>query len=150
MNFHTVFMKLLCFISSHQRFGDINHTARFINTVWNENSFQILYIWILPIAGYDVCLLCPLYNPLSSRHDSVLQLPCYLDLFNLQDQDHLFHKPLIYSLSKSNYKHACTVNVEIFMFSVILHLLQKLHHDTGMKVSLSKLRKHNIASCTKL
>ena len=44
-SFHTVFMKLfMCFISPRQRFGDINHTTRFINTVWSENSFQILYL----------------------------------------------------------------------------------------------------------
>ena len=44
-SFHTVFMKLVvCFISPRQRFGDIKHTTRFINTVWNENSFQILYL----------------------------------------------------------------------------------------------------------
>ena len=27
-----------------QRLGDIKHTTHFINTVWNKNSFQILYI----------------------------------------------------------------------------------------------------------
>ena len=59
---HTVFIKLVvCFISPRQRLGDIKthnsfnkyrkrrgdikHTACFINTVWNENSFQILYLW---------------------------------------------------------------------------------------------------------
>ena len=45
-SFHTVFMKLIvCFISPRQRLGDIKHTTHFINTVWNENSFQILYLY---------------------------------------------------------------------------------------------------------
>ena len=43
-SFHTVFMKLVvCFISPRQRLGDMKHTTRFINTLWNENLFQILY-----------------------------------------------------------------------------------------------------------
>ena len=43
-SFHTVFMKLVvCFISPCQRLGDIKNTTRFINIVWNEISFQILY-----------------------------------------------------------------------------------------------------------
>ena len=29
------------------RLGDIKYTTRFINTLWNENSFQILYILIM-------------------------------------------------------------------------------------------------------
>ena len=34
-------------IPPHQRFGDIKHTTRFINTVWNKKSFQILYVLIV-------------------------------------------------------------------------------------------------------
>ena len=45
-SFHTVFMKrVVCFISPRQRLGNIKHTTRFMNTVWNENSFQNLYFW---------------------------------------------------------------------------------------------------------
>ena len=44
-SFHTVFMKrVVCFISPSLWRGDIKHTTSFINTVWNENSFQILFI----------------------------------------------------------------------------------------------------------
>ena len=32
-----------------QRLRDITHTTRFINTVWDENSFQILYVWVKPV-----------------------------------------------------------------------------------------------------
>ena len=57
-------MKLVaCFISPRQRLGDIKHTTRFINTVWNENSFQILYIWrlyykLLPSPYTSFLLFC--------------------------------------------------------------------------------------------
>ena len=44
-SFHTVFMKIVCFISPRQRLSDIKHTTHFINYVWNENSFQIPYIF---------------------------------------------------------------------------------------------------------
>ena len=54
-SFHTVFMKLvMCFISPCQRLGDTKHTTRFINTVWNENSFQILNS--CPHLWENVCL----------------------------------------------------------------------------------------------
>ena len=46
-SFHRVFMKLFEFlISPRIRLRDIKHTTCFINTctVWNENSFQILYL----------------------------------------------------------------------------------------------------------
>ena len=44
-SFHTVFMKrVVCFISPSLWRGNIKHTTSFINTVWNENSFQILFI----------------------------------------------------------------------------------------------------------
>ena len=44
-SFPTVFMKrVVCFISPSLWRGDIKHTTSFINTVWNENSFQILFI----------------------------------------------------------------------------------------------------------
>ena len=47
-SFHTVFMKrVVCFISPSLWRGDIKHTTSFINTVWNENSFQILFITCL-------------------------------------------------------------------------------------------------------
>ena len=46
-SFHTVFMKrVVWFISPNLWRGDIKHTTSFINTVWNENSFQILFITI--------------------------------------------------------------------------------------------------------
>ena len=32
-------------MSPHQRLGDIKHTTCFINTVRNENLFQILYVF---------------------------------------------------------------------------------------------------------
>ena len=52
-SFHTVFMKLVAyFISPRQRLGDVKHTTRFINTVWNENSFQILYIYDAYIINF--------------------------------------------------------------------------------------------------
>ena len=45
-SFHTVFMKrVVCFyIPEPLARGYINHTTSFINTVCNENSFQILFI----------------------------------------------------------------------------------------------------------
>ena len=44
-SFHTVFMKrVVCFYIPSLWRGDIKHTTSFINTVWNENSFQILFI----------------------------------------------------------------------------------------------------------
>ena len=64
-SFHTVFMKLVvCLISPRHRLGDIKNTSRFINTVWNENSFQILYIsWnIIFIRVYNLRLPYILVN----------------------------------------------------------------------------------------
>ena len=44
---HTVFMKLVVHsISSSLLLGDIKHPTRFINTIWNENSIQILYAYV--------------------------------------------------------------------------------------------------------
>ena len=40
-----IFMKRVVFLKSPSLFrGDIKHITRFINTVWNETSFQFLYI----------------------------------------------------------------------------------------------------------
>ena len=47
MNFHFIrylWNELCVFISPSLWRGDIKHTTSFINTVWNENSFQILFI----------------------------------------------------------------------------------------------------------
>ena len=47
MNFHFIrylWNELCVFISPNLWRGDIKHTTSFINTVWNENSFQILFI----------------------------------------------------------------------------------------------------------
>ena len=64
-------MKLVvCFVSPRQRLRDIKHTTRFINTVCNENSFQILYLSTLSMkwafvagaaskAGDADCLRAP-------------------------------------------------------------------------------------------
>ena len=46
-SYHSIFMKLVVCFTVYPRalwLGDIKHTTCFINTVWNENSFQILYI----------------------------------------------------------------------------------------------------------
>ena len=44
-SFHTVFMKqVMCFYIPEPLVRDIKRTKSFINTVWNENSFQILFI----------------------------------------------------------------------------------------------------------
>ena len=63
-SFHTVFMKL----------GDIKHTTSFINTVWNENSFQILYssgaIWKWSQVLWTVIMTSDLEN--QYRVDSLL------------------------------------------------------------------------------
>ena len=50
MNFHFIrylWNELCVFISPSLWRGDIKHTTSFINTVWNENSFQILFITCL-------------------------------------------------------------------------------------------------------
>ena len=48
MNFHFIWYlwnELCVFISPSLWPGDIKHTTSFINTVWNENLFQILFIF---------------------------------------------------------------------------------------------------------
>ena len=55
MNFQFIryLWKLVAYFTSpRQRLGDIKHTTRFINTVWNENSFQILYIYDVYIINF--------------------------------------------------------------------------------------------------
>ena len=47
MNFHSIrylWNELCVFISPSLWRGDIKHTTSFINTVWNEKSFHILFI----------------------------------------------------------------------------------------------------------
>ena len=62
LSFHTIFMKLMCFISPSLWPGDIKHTTRFIkNTLWNENSFQILYVTCHNILK-KATKLCFTYN----------------------------------------------------------------------------------------
>ena len=89
-SFHTVFMKrVVCFISPRQRLGDIKHTTRFINTVRNENSFQLLHLWNISRTdigkvwlfkrqpmSVSVCLWCLCIN--QDRQNCITVLDCYI------------------------------------------------------------------------
>ena len=60
-SFHTVFMKRVrVFITPSLWRGYIKHATSFINTVWNENSFQILFITCLTRKKHNYRVFLPI------------------------------------------------------------------------------------------